>query len=49
LFANGQKFREVGLHQHPSERKGEGVPVRSLRIPGEVARESAMMSPTIPI
>src|SRR5580693_9492125 len=36
LFANGQKFREVGLHQHPSERKGEGVPVRSLRVPSHV-------------
>ena len=27
-FENGQNFREVGLHQCPSERKGEGVPVR---------------------
>jgi hypothetical protein len=26
-FANGQSFREVGLHQCPSERKCEGVPV----------------------
>jgi hypothetical protein len=28
-FANGQNFREVGLHQCPSERRGEGVLVRS--------------------
>jgi hypothetical protein len=30
LFAYGQNFREVGLHQCPSERKGEVVPVRRL-------------------
>ena len=35
-FANGQNFREVGLHQCPSERKGEGVPVRSLPVPSHV-------------
>src|SRR5438270_5222207 len=35
-LANGQNFREVGLHQCPSERKGEGVPVRSLRVPSHV-------------
>src|SRR5207237_7238652 len=35
-FANGQNFREVGLHQCRSERKGEGVPVRSLRVPSHV-------------
>src|SRR5438270_13728900 len=35
-FAIGQNFREVGLHQCPSERKGEGVPVRSLRVPSHV-------------
>jgi hypothetical protein len=35
-FANGQNFREVGLHQCPSERKGEGVPIRSLRVPSHV-------------
>src|ERR1700720_1150828 len=29
-------FREAGLHQCPSERKGEGVPVRRLRIPSHV-------------
>ncbi len=29
-------FREVGLHQCPSERKGEGVPVCSLRVPSHV-------------
>ena len=32
-FASGQKLSEVGLHQCPSERKGEGVPVRRLREP----------------
>ena len=37
-FANGQNFREVGLRQCPSERKGEGVPVRSLRVPSHVPR-----------
>jgi hypothetical protein len=26
----------VGLHQCPSERNGEGVPVRSLRVPSHV-------------
>jgi hypothetical protein len=31
-----QNFREVGLHQCPSERKGEGVPVRSLHVPSHV-------------
>ena len=35
-FANGQDFREVGLHQCPSERKGEGGPVRSLPVPSHV-------------
>ena len=35
-FANSQNFREVGLHQCPSERKGEGVPVRSLHVPSHV-------------
>src|SRR5205085_7193271 len=35
-FANGQNFREVGLQQCPSERKGEGVPVRRLRVPSHV-------------
>jgi hypothetical protein len=29
----------VGLHQCPSERKGEGVPVRSLRVPSHVPRQ----------
>ena len=29
-------FREVGLHQFPAERKGEGVPVRSLHVPSHV-------------
>src|SRR3954466_12708888 len=31
-----QSLREVGLHQCPSERKGEGVRVRSLRVPSHV-------------
>ena len=35
-FANGQNFREVGLDQCPSERKGEGAPVRRLRVPSHV-------------
>ena len=35
-FANGRNFPEVGLHQCPSERKGEGAPVRSLRVPSHV-------------
>ena len=26
----------MGLHQCPSERKGEGAPVRSLRVPSHV-------------
>ena len=35
-FANGRNLREVGLHQCPSERNGEGVPARSLRVPSHV-------------
>jgi hypothetical protein len=35
-FANGRNLGEVGLHQCPSERNGEGVPVRSLRVPSHV-------------
>ena len=31
-----QNLLEVGLHQCPSERKGEGVPVRSLHVPSHV-------------
>ena len=31
-------FQEVGLHQFPSERKGEGVPVPSLPVPSHVPR-----------
>ncbi|MGC1891772.1 MAG: hypothetical protein WA709_37810, partial [Stellaceae bacterium] len=31
-----QNFREVGLHQCPSERKGEGVPGRCLHAPSHV-------------
>ena len=33
------ELSEVGLHQCPSERKGEGVPVRSLRVPSHVPRQ----------
>jgi hypothetical protein len=29
-FVKGQNFRKVGLHQCPSERKGDGVPVPRL-------------------
>ena len=36
VVCNGQNFREVGLHQCPSERKGEGAPVRSLDVPSHV-------------
>jgi hypothetical protein len=32
----GQNLPEVGLHQCPSERKGEGGPVRSLPVPSHV-------------
>jgi hypothetical protein len=35
-FAKSQNFREVGLHQCSSERNGQGVPVRSLRVPSHV-------------
>jgi hypothetical protein len=31
-----RNFSEVGLHQCPSERKGEGVPVRRLHVPSHV-------------
>jgi hypothetical protein len=31
-----RSFREVGLHQCPSERKGEGGPVRRLHVPSHV-------------
>ena len=34
--ANGQNFREVGLHQCPSERKRDEVPVRNLHVPSHV-------------
>ena len=33
---NGRKLQEVGLHQCPSEKKGEGDPVRRLRVPSHV-------------
>jgi hypothetical protein len=35
-FANSQNFGELGLRQCPSERRGEEVPVRSLRVPSHV-------------
>jgi hypothetical protein len=35
-FANGRNLPDVGLHQCPSERRGEGVPVGSLRVPSHV-------------
>jgi hypothetical protein len=35
-FAKAQNFWEVGLHQCPSERKGEGVRVRSPLVPSHV-------------
>ena len=35
-FTNGQNFREVGLHQCRSERKGEGARVRRLHVPSHV-------------
>jgi hypothetical protein len=33
---SGQNSLEVGLHQCPSERKGEKGPVRSLHVPSHV-------------
>ena len=36
VIANGQNFREVGLHQRRSERKGEGARVRRLHVPSHV-------------
>jgi hypothetical protein len=36
VICNGQNFREVGLHQCPSERKGQGVPARRLHVPSHV-------------
>jgi hypothetical protein len=36
VICKRQNFREVGLHQCPSERKGEGVLVRSLHAPSHV-------------
>ena len=40
LLQNGHNFREVGLHQCLSERKREGVTVRSLRVPSHVPSHS---------
>ena len=40
------------IHHSASEKVVDGINLASragMRIPGEVARESAMMSPTIPI
>ena len=36
VLRQGQNLPEVGLHQYPSERKGEGGPVRSLHVPSHV-------------
>jgi hypothetical protein len=36
VLRQGQNLPEVGLHQCPSERKGEEGPVRSLRVPSHV-------------
>src|SRR5438874_498165 len=36
IICKRQNFPEVGLHQCPSERKGEGGPVRSLHVPSHV-------------
>jgi hypothetical protein len=38
VLRQGQNLPEVGLHQYPSERKGEGGPVRGLRVPSHVPR-----------
>jgi hypothetical protein len=36
VLRQGQNLLEVGLHQCPSERKGEGGPVRSQHVPSHV-------------
>jgi hypothetical protein len=36
VLRQGQNLQEVGLHQYPSERKGEGGPVRGLLVPSRV-------------
>jgi hypothetical protein len=36
VLRQAQNLPEVGLHQCPSERKGEGGPVRSLHVPSHV-------------
>src|SRR5204862_2127821 len=36
IICKRQNFPEVGLHQCPSERKGERGPVRSLHVPSHV-------------
>ena len=36
VLRQGRNLPEVGLHQCPSERKGEGGPVRSLHVPSHV-------------
>jgi hypothetical protein len=37
ILQNGAStFGEVGLYRCPSERKGEGAPVRSLQVPSHV-------------
>jgi hypothetical protein len=54
VIANGENFREVGLHQCPSERKVERGPVRSPNVPSHVpnhlqnAAKVRGFSPTAP-
>jgi hypothetical protein len=36
VLRQGQNLPEVGLHQCPSERKGEGGAVRNLHVPSHV-------------
>jgi hypothetical protein len=36
VLRQGQDLPKVGLHQCPSERKGEGGPVRGLHVPSHV-------------
>ena len=38
VLRQGQNLPEVELHQCPSERKGEGGPVRRLHVPSHVPR-----------
>jgi hypothetical protein len=53
-FANGQDFREVGLHQCASERRRKGGPVCSEHVPSHVPSHTQTtakvrgFSPTVP-